>query len=420
MMAPSSSHLLQFPWAAWGAESTHSIALSLTTPPTLFRLPGGKRLDDGDIRSLLSRPTGSPPIHEMARGAQRVCVAVDDLARPTPAALVLPAILDELQAGGVRPDDITIVVATGSHSAPPPALVALKVGPAVASAYRVEVHDADIGVRPSGLFYGPLALKLNARFLDADLRILVGSCLPHPFAGFSGGAKMVIPGLSDIEATARSHKIVAMGLQRDTDGVVTPFRRSIEALVGDLSGVFSVSVLTDARREIIGLTCGDLRLSHAAAASIARETYRTPVDGMYDCVLVNAYPKDIDLFQSESALTGVKNVSKRMLHPEAPIVLMTSAWMGRGDHAIFGPGGSSYRPPAPLRALEGRPLWIYAPGLQVEEIHTVFWNGYPAFTDPEELEASLLARLGPEARVGLFAAAPLQLPSAGQEARRDG
>lgn len=419
-MEPAVPRVVHVPWAAWGAESQHTITLFLSTEPTIFPLPAGSPLDDTSIRAILSQPMGTAPLRELARDANRICVAVDDVARPTPAALILPAILDELRAAGLTPPSITIVVATGSHTAPPPELVGRKVGEAVAKTYRVEVHDPVAGVRPSGILYGPLALRLNERFLDADLRILVGSCLPHPFAGFSGGAKMIIPGLADIEATGRSHKFIAMGLQRAAQGDVAPFRRTIEGLVGDLPGIFSVCVLSDARRRIIGLTCGDLRRSHAAASALARAAYRTPVDGVYDCVIVNAYPKDVDLFQSESALTGIKSWAGRVLRPGGLIVLTTSAWMGRGDHAIFGPGGSSYRSPAPIKALEGRPLWIYAPGLTEREIHDVFWSGYPAFTDRESLEAALRVRLGTEARLGIFAAAPLQLPAIEADGTRDG
>ena len=157
-------------------------------------------------------------------------MVVDDLARPTRASDILPPLLNRLHEAGLPQDEVRIVVATGSHGTLDRQQLAWKVGEEIVSCYRVECHDCRTSLAATNINYGHRRLAINRTFLESDLKIAVGSVLPHAFAGYSGGAKLVLPGLSDLSATARSHKFVQLGLRGGAAPNENRFRLEAEQL----------------------------------------------------------------------------------------------------------------------------------------------------------------------------------------------
>ena len=137
-------------------------------------------LSQSEIDAALADPVDSRPLAELGRGAKTACIAVDDLARPTRAAEILPHSLSQLQEGGILSENITIVMATGTHGRPGQTQIAWKVGADVARRYRVEVHDATAELAGTGITYGKEELRLNRSFLEADVKLGVG-CVMSPF-----------------------------------------------------------------------------------------------------------------------------------------------------------------------------------------------------------------------------------------------
>ena len=252
---------------------------------------------------------------------------------------------------------------------------------------------------------------MNRHYLHADLRILVGSTLPHPFAGFSGGAKLVIPGLCDLDATERSHKFVLMGLRRGNGLERNRFRLEIEGHVRRLGVHFNVSVVSNEHREPAGVFAGDLVASHRRACALAEELYRTEIEHTYDCAIVNAYPKDSDLIQSENALGALRRLARPAVREGGIIVLATAASQGLGRHGLFEPGGRAFRKPARNRTLGDRSLWLYAPSLTERQARRLHWEGYPFFCDPRHLAAAPESALPGPTRAAILPSAPMQLLS---------
>jgi nickel-dependent lactate racemase len=333
---------------------------------------------------------------------------VDDLARPTRASDILPAVLGALHEAGVAKDTVRIVVATGSHGLLDAEQLAWKVGAETFSQYRMECHDWHNHLAATGIEYGDRELTVNRTFYEADLKTAIGSVLPHSFAGYSGGAKLVLPGLSDLEATARSHKFVQLGLRGGADPNENRFRLEAEELARRLGLDFVVCVVTNGNRETAGVFAGDLVAAHRQACAAAREAYCTKLNTEYDCILLNAYPKDIDLVQAENVFVALKTAKSPIVRGRGVIVLTTAASQGIGRHGLFEPGGASYRKPTRKRALGDRDLWIYAPTVPTADVHKLYWKGYPVFHEAGELTRALARRFPGRTAAAVFPCAPMQ------------
>jgi nickel-dependent lactate racemase len=401
-------HTVELPWAAWHRDTAHRLSLPQHWTVEVLRPQDAPRCTGGDIAGALDNPIDSPPLDELARGCRSVCLVVDDLARPTQAADVLTPLLARLHALGLAADSIRIVVATGSHGALTPEHIAWKVGADVAARYRVECHDCRANLAGTGITYGDRELLVNRTFYESDLKLGIGSVLPHSFAGYSGGAKLVLPGLADLQATARSHKFVQLGLRGGQDPNQNRFRTEAEQLVATLGLRFIVCVVANSRRETAAVCAGGLVAAHRRASAIAARTYRTEVRRDYDVAILNAYPKDIDLVQADNAFVVLKTAAAPVVRTGGLYILSTAATDGIGHHGLFEPGGVSYRPPTKKRQLADRDLWIYAPNLIPEQVRTLYWQGYPTFHTAEELHQALNNKFPHTASCAIFPCAPMQ------------
>lgn len=400
--------VIELNWGAWYQETTHRVALPDYWTVDILTPSATPSWNDDQIAAAIQRPVDCPPLAEAARGRGTACLIVDDLARPTPAALILPHLLDQLEQAGIGRDRTAVLVATGTHGMLTSAQIAKKVGPQIAADYRVECHDAKGPLASTGIEYGQRELRINRTFMEPDFRIGVGSVLPHSFAGHSGGAKLVLPGLADVDATVRSHKFVEMGLRRDNGVRENRFRKEAEEIVGRLGFDFCVNVVPNHRGQIVGLTTGHFITAHRRACEVAERIYRTPLDKTYDLLLLNAWPKDVDLVQAENVFVALQSVRRPVVKEGGVLLIASAASEGVGRHGLFAPGGASYRTPRQKRAMGDREIWLYAPSMSAEAAGQVFWDGYPFFDNADSLHAALAARFPSRIRAGVLPWAPMQ------------
>jgi nickel-dependent lactate racemase len=396
------------PWGAWYQDGPHPLDLPDHWSVDVLAPRDAPACSAEEISEAIRSPVEGPSLGELAGGRKSACVVVDDLARPTRASDILPPVLRELHAAGLPEDAVTIVVATGSHGPLTAEQLAWKVGAKTASQYRVECHDCRDHLAATGIEYGDRQLRVNRAFYEADLKIAIGSVLPHSFAGHSGGAKLVLPGLSDLEATARSHKFVQLGLRGGADPNENRFRLEAEDLARRLGLAFVVCVVTNSNRETAGVFAGDVVAAHRRACTSAQRAYATDLNAEYDCIVLNAYPKDVDLVQAENAFVALKTAKAPVVREGGVIVLTTAASEGLGRHGLFGPGGASYRKPTRKRALGNRELWIYAPTVSPDDVRKLYWEGYPAFREATALTRALADRFPGCANAAVFPCAPMQ------------
>jgi nickel-dependent lactate racemase len=285
------------------------------------------------IEAALAAPIGSRPLEELAHGAQRVVILVDDLTRPTPAHQLLPAVLRRLAEAGISPEMIDILVATGTHRPMTQAELAAKVGADILATYRVVNHDyrqADSlvhrGSTPSGI-----PITLNRRVAEADFVIAVGNIVPHRYCGWAGGAKMIQPGVGGEATTAATHLMITKDPGARLGVVENWVRHEMEAVAEQANLKFIVNTILDRHANIVDVVAGDFRLAFRQGVDRAGHVYSAALRGQADIVLCSAYPSDINFWQAGKALYSADLVVR-----EGGIIILASpCYEGVGEHQEF-------------------------------------------------------------------------------------
>jgi len=286
-------------------------------------------LGDAEIAARLRSPLGQPRIAELARGRSRPLIIVDDLNRPTPASRVLPALLRELAEAGVPARNVRILMAPGTHGAPPPGALAKKVGEPAAAACELHVHDCHGPVVKVGCTSFGTPVLVNPQVMESDLILGVGGIYPNQTAGFGGGVKLILGvlGFRSIANLHHRHRSVGWG-SADTG---SSFRRDLEEIASLVGLRASVVMLLDAHRDVVDLACGDPRTTHVGLHA-TKDLFRAPPPAADTRVVVaNAYPNDLSL-----TFVRMKGMAPLGYAPAgASRVVIASCPEGLGFHGLF-------------------------------------------------------------------------------------
>ncbi|MCZ6799432.1 MAG: lactate racemase domain-containing protein, partial [Nitrospirae bacterium] len=344
------------------------------------------------------------------KGLKTVAIAIDDLSRPTPARQILSVVLDQLQQAGLKDNDISIVFALGTHPPLTKDEMIEKLGPSVFETFRIVQHDPHHNLLDIGLSLDGIPVRINQYFFDADIKILVGCITPHSFAGFSGGGKMIFPGLANFDIIERTHRSVLMGFKGGL-GLVegNQFREEIQTVCRQCGVDFSIDVVLNQDREISGIFAGHVEHAFREGVECARKSYRTTRPSLVDVAILNAYPKDTDFIQSENAFNLYRSIKREFVKDNGIIVLMTAGSLGLGRHSLFGSQGTLARKPRPKRWLGGRKLYIYCPVVPQEELHTAYWEGYPGFQSWDDVIGEIQKTFPESCKIAVFPYSSLQL-----------
>ena len=280
-----------------------------------------------EIAGAIRAPVGAPPLRELASGAARVAVVVDDLTRPTPVASILPVVLDELDVAGVDRTGVTVVVATGTHGRASADAIARKLGDA-ARGCRTIAHDDRAGGVRAGRTSRGTTVVVDRVVAAADLVIGIGGVYPQHSTGFGGGSKIVL-GVLNRSTIAQLHFRHPSMDGRYT--VENAFRADLDE-IADLVGLrWSVLAHVDAGRRIVRLVAGDPRRTYPGAASFSRTAFAAPPPGDADVVIANAYPID-----TSATFMRSKGIIP-LLHARsgASRVLLAACPEGIGHHGLF-------------------------------------------------------------------------------------
>lgn len=257
-----------------------------------------------EIRRALATPTGSPPLAELARGARRVAIAVTDLTRYCPDALVAEALLAELSRAAVPDSAISFVVGLGSHRAMTRAEIVTKLGAAVAERFRVVNHDwrDDRALIDLGHAQG-FPLQVSREVADADLRITTGVIEPHLFAGYSGGAKTMVIGAGGHATIGATHGYEVLSHATSRLGMADSiFRRFINSAGERLGVQFVVNLVIDPDKRLIRAFAGAPVAVFREGVAFARRVFEVPVtDAAAIVVSVPGAPKNVNLYQATRA-----------------------------------------------------------------------------------------------------------------------
>jgi nickel-dependent lactate racemase len=370
---------IKIPWQAWYGDNNFCLEFPDNCDVRVYGIQDVGKLRTDDIREAFAKPIDTLRIRELAKDKSSVVIAVEDITRPSWLGEILSIVIDEVKIAGVVDDKIKIIISTGAHRPLIRDELIKKLSMGIVDRFDIYNHNPFEGLVDIGTTFGNVKVKINRFFIEADLRIVIGTVIPHAFAGFSGGAKLVLPGLAGIDVLTRSHKFVMMGL-RGGIGVVdgNKFREEIEEIVKNNIGVdISVNLVVNANRELIGVFVGDIITAHRVAVDMAKDVYSTDVpDDEVDVVVLNAYPKDMEILQIDNAFGIIRSCRSDIIKHNGMVILTSACTLGRGYHALFEPGMQLYKPPVKRRFLKDRDVLVFSPNINKYDFRILFWDGY--------------------------------------------
>ena len=284
-----------------------------------------------EVIRALENPIGTPRLRNIVRPGERIAVVTSDITRPFPTYAVMPALLDELYAAGVDPADITLVFALGSHRFHTEEERRHLAGERAWREIRCIDGDPSSCVHVGKTKAGT-PVDIVDVVADADRRICLGNIEYHYFAGYSGGAKALMPGVSTREAIQANH--TKMVDPRSCAGNLddNPVRQDIEEAAAMVGCDFLLNVVLDERKRIVKAVAGDLVRAHREGCRFLDSLYRVEVPRRADVVIVSqgGAPKDLNLYQTQKALDNAKHV----VAEGGVVVLVGSCAEGLGNKAF--------------------------------------------------------------------------------------
>jgi len=284
------------------------------------------------VVQALARPIASPPLAELAKGRKNACIVISDITRPVPNQVILPPMLAILEQAGIPREAITILIATGMHRPNEGEELARVVGREIMANYRIINHfcrRAEDVRRIATIDGGPI--EINRHYLDADLKIITGLIEPHMYAGYSGGRKAILPGISSFTTMQFMHSFAMIAHPKVTNCVLdgNPFHEAglqVTALAGC---DFMLNVVINKERQTVGVFAGHYDQAHRAGCAVVEEHSVHHLDRRADLVLTSAggYPLDQTFYQVSKGLIMARNIVK----PGGTIVVTCGCAEGLGS-----------------------------------------------------------------------------------------
>lgn len=268
--------------------------------------------EEKEVKRALSEPFDSPLLSDVVRPGEKVVIITSDITRPVPSRIIIPCLLDELRKAGVENKDITVVFGLGSHRKQTEEEQKNLVGEEVYRQVRCIDSNPDDCVH-LGTCKNGTPVDIFRTVAEADRRILVGNVEYHYFAGYSGGMKAIMPGVSSKEAIQANHKNMIRPGAFAGNLVNNPVRDDIEEVRNFINVDFIVNVTLDDHKKIAFAATGHPVTAHRKACEFLDKIYKKKVKEPADIVVVSTggYPKDINLYQAQKSIDNVKHIVKK-------------------------------------------------------------------------------------------------------------
>ena len=382
------------------------------------------------LEEALDRPIGTPPLVDLARGKRSAAISVCDITRPAPNRKTLPPILRRLEQAGIPRDGVTILIATGLHRPATPEEIREICGEEIASAYRVVNHDARS--LPSHRHLGATAsgtpVHIDERFIAADLHITLGFIEPHLMLGFSGGRKLIAPGLAAQETIKVLHSPKFMRDARAVEGSIedNPLHRELLEISRMARHDFLLDVALARDRSIAAVFAGHPEQAHRAGVEFVSRVMLETLDEPADAAITTSagYPLDLTYYQAIKGVTAAAHIVK----PGGSILLAAACSEGAGAPEFRRMLGEGITDAEFLDRIQGAPvdvdqwqleklalvtrsrklLW-HVPGLPAEYHDKLWGRSYPSI---EAAVAALAESLPPGANVAVIPEGPYVLAKA--------
>ncbi|MDG2128518.1 MAG: nickel-dependent lactate racemase [Fuerstiella sp.] len=318
-------------------KGTTTLELPDDVPVTVVRKPDMPLVDDPAVAvaNAIAQPVGASCLKQLARGAGSACIAVCDITRPVPNHLFLRPLIEALMAGGIAQDRITVLVATGLHRSNEGAELEELIGdPWVLEHVVVANHfarnDADHVHLGSTSARGTV-VRLDRRFVEADLRIATGLVEPHFMAGYSGGRKVIAPGLAHAETitTFHSARFMADPAAISCNFVDNPLHEEQLEIVRMLGGALAINTVIDEDRRLSFINFGEILQSHQQAVDFVNDYCKVFVPRRFRTVVTSAagYPLDKTYYQTVKGMVCAMDI----LEPGGDLIIVSECSEGMGS-----------------------------------------------------------------------------------------
>ena len=313
----------------------------VASTPEFHDLPDQKDL----VREALDNPIGTSRIEEMVKPGNKICIISDDVTRPTPVYLVLEELLPRLLNAGIEKKDICFVMALGSHRRMTREEMAIKLGQNIVDEYTVfnsEFSDPELLVEVGTSQMGT-PIRVFKPAMEADFRIAIGNIIPHGCMGWSGGAKILYPGITSEDIVSEFH--VMQGFQ---DGIVygmdnCPVRLAVEEWTKNIGLHFIINTSLTGEFKIYKVVAGDYVQAHRTGVENSKKTLGVPIKCRPNIVVTSSYPTDQDMWQCTKGIYG----GGRVISEGGTIIVLAPCVEGVGPHKTF---------PTNLGLLNGVPI----------------------------------------------------------------
>jgi nickel-dependent lactate racemase/CMP-N-acetylneuraminic acid synthetase len=411
-----SKNSVQMPWRSWYGNELLDIELPSDWNVSVATMNDATEISDDMIKKALTNPIASPRLSELAKGKKTACIAVDDLTKPTEVFRILPPVIDELRKGGLKDDGVYILTSVGTHRPLTRKDMVKKLGREIVEKFRVYNHNAyQNNVLIAKTSFGT-PVEIDRMFLEADLRMGIGTLMPHPYAGFSGGGKIVMPGLASIDSVDINHKPVNVSLQGRIGQVTGNSRREDIEEAARMSGLhFIVNTLSNSRGKTCAVFAGSPKEAFAEASRHALKVYSTDVPYGIDVGIFNAFPRDTWFLLSLNALNvwASRDPDKEIVRRGGTIVIINACPEGLGEHGLVGKGMRQHvrrdRHGTFKGPLEGRKVIFFSPNVHPAYIYDHYPEGVLLFNRWEDVLNEVRKRHGSGTRAAVFPCAPLQM-----------
>jgi len=346
---------VKIPTLAWYGDKLETLTFPESWEIVRCSMAGydKSQLTSEEIRSAFEKPIGTSRISELARNKKEAVIIFDDMTRGTKVAELIPYVLNEMKEGGIMDDHIRFIMALGAHGARHRIDFVKKLGKDVVEKYPVYNHNPFENFKNLGKTSRGTPIQINREVAKCDLKIGIGSIVPHYMVGFGGGSKIILPGVTSMKTTYYNHCVLSgFGPARTphpSTGLGTKQNNIMLLDIEEAAQMAGLDVKIDAlmneKRETVGLFVGDPIAEHKEAVGVAKKHYLTkPAKGV-DIVVANAYTK-----ANESCLALW--TSKASLKKGGTMVLISNTPEGQVTHYLYGKfgkkiGGRGWEPVAP-------------------------------------------------------------------------
>ncbi|MBR5500217.1 MAG: nickel-dependent lactate racemase [Clostridia bacterium] len=364
----------------------------------------------GEVERALQEPIGAPKLRDVVRIGEKVAIVTSDITRPMPTAKVMPSLIAELEAGGVRKEDMTLVFALGSHRKQTPEEQRKLAGDYAYENIQVVDSDPDDCVHLGTTSRGT-PVDITRVVAEADRVICLGNIEYHYFAGYSGGAKAIMPGCSTHDAIQTNHRFMVQeaACAGNLDG--NPIREDIEE-AGRMLGIdYILNVVLDEHKKIVKALAGDSVKAHRVGCAFLDTLYGKTIPARADIVIVSqgGAPKDLNLYQTQKALDNAKHAVRK----GGTVILVGACQEGLGEKTFekwmleaptaesmverigkdFQLGG--HKAAAIAMVLQNADIYMVSE-MEPDFVRSIFLKPYPSL---QEAYTTALEKYGPNATV---------------------